>query len=188
MNYETQLKAALTVLKSGGIIVYPTDTVWGIGADATNPKAVERILQLKNRSEQVGLIVLVERDSRLNRHVVEVPSMAWDLIDVTDEPLTIIYPEGRELADKVCAPDGSVAIRMVKDEFCIKLIQKLNKPLISTSANVSGQPAPSSISQIDSAILDGVDYTVNLRQSQTQSHRPSNIIKLDLDGSIKIIR
>lgn len=188
MNFETELKAAVSVLKAGGIIVYPTDTIWGIGADATNPEAVEKILQLKNRGEQMGLIVLVDRDSRLNRHVVEVPEMAWDLIDVSDEPLTIVYPQGKGLADKVCAPDGSVAIRMVKDDFCIQLIRQLNQPIISTSANLSGQPAPKSFNQIDSAILDGVDYTVNLRQTQNQSHQPSNILKLDLDGTIKIIR
>lgn len=188
MNHQTELNNAVACLREGGTILYPTDTIWGLGADATNAEAVEKILAIKNRDDQMGLIVLVERDSRLNRYVDEVPAMAWDLIDVTEEPLTIIYPAGRELAAKVCAPDGSVAIRMVKDEFCAALISKLNRPIVSTSANVSGQPAPLSFRQVDHAILEGVDYTVNLRQSETLSHRPSSIIKLDLDGGIKIVR
>lgn len=188
MNFQTQLNNAVSCLREGGIILYPTDTIWGLGADATNPDAVDKILSLKKRGNQPGLIVLVERDSRLNRYVEEIPAMAWDLIDVTEEPLTIIYPAGRELAAKVCAPDGSVAIRMVKDEFCEALISKLNRPIVSTSANISGQAAPLSFRQIESDILEGVDYTVNLRQSETLSHRPSSIIKLDLDGGIKIIR
>lgn len=183
-----EINRAAESLRSGGVILYPTDTIWGLGADATNASAVQRILDIKQRDDNSGLIVLVERDSRLNRHVEEIPEMAWDLIDMTEEPLTIIYPKGKELAAKVCAPDGSVGIRMVRDEFCKRLISKLNKPLISTSANLRGQRAPVSFKDIDPAVLEGVDYTVNLRQSEPLSHRPSSIIKLDLDGTIKIVR
>ena len=186
--HQEEINNAVESLRSGGVILYPTDTIWGLGADATNPGAVQRVLDIKERDDNMGLIVLVERDSRLNRYVDEVPEMAWDLIDLAEEPLTIIYPQGRELAAKVCAPDGSVAIRMVRDEFCERLISKLNRPLISTSANLSGQRPPISFEDIAPEVLEGVDYTVNLRQSEPLSNRPSSIIKLDLDGTIKIVR
>lgn len=188
MNDQYQIENALRALQAGEVILYPTDTVWGLGCDATNDAAVDRLLAIKNRKDDKGLIVLVEKDARLNRHVEEVPAMAWDLIDLESEPLTIIYPQGKGLAKKICAPDGSVAIRVVKDDFCKKLISKLNRPLVSTSANYSEQPTPVSFRQIDRHILDAVDYTVNLRQSETLSHRPSSIIKLHLDGAIKIVR
>lgn len=188
MNINTELEQAVQALREGQVILYPTDTVWGLGCDATNDEAVERLLNIKGRSDDKGLIVLVERDARLNRHVEEIPSIAWDLIDVTDEPLTIIYPKGVGLAKNVCAPDGSIAIRMTRDEFCSKLISKLNRPLVSTSANLSGNPTPKTFRQVDQHILEGVDYTVNLRQSETLSHRPSSIIKIDLNGEIKLVR
>lgn len=188
MNQQYQIENALKALQEGGVILYPTDTVWGLGCDATNDAAVERLLAIKERQNDQGLIVLVERDSRLNRHVEEVPAVAWDLIDVTQEPLTIIYPNGKGFAKGVCADDGSIAIRIVRDDFCKNLISKLNRPLVSTSANFRGQPTPLSFREIDQHILDAVDYTVNLRLSETLSHQPSSILKLHLDGEIKIIR
>ncbi len=188
MNQQYQIENALQALQAGGVILYPTDTVWGLGCDATNDEAVEKLLAIKDRKDDQGLIVLVERDSRLIRHVEEVPAVAWDLIDVSQDPLTIIYPKGKGFAKGVCAEDGSIAIRLVHDDFCKNLISKLNQPMISTSANFRGQPTPLSFRQIDQHILDAVDYTVNLRQSETLSHRPSSILKLHLDGEIKLIR
>src|SRR5690554_3015435 len=140
MSIHTEVKQAVQALRDGKVILYPTDTVWGLGCDATNETAVNRLLDIKGRDEEKGLIVLVDRDARLNRYVQEVPSMAWDLIDVADKPLTIIYPKGVGLAQNVCAPDGSVAIRLTRDEFCRHLIEKLNRPLVSTSANLSSEP------------------------------------------------
>jgi len=185
---KLEIENAAQHLRDGGVILYPTDTIWGLGCDATNAAAVEKLLQIKGRPAEMGLIVLVESDARINRHVKDVPEIAWDLIDLEEKPLTIIYPQGVGLAPNVCAPNGSVAIRLTRDEFCRQLIAKLNRPLVSTSANVSGQPAPAHFGTIDSGILAAVDYTVNLRQSESLSNRPSSIIQLNLDGEIKIIR
>lgn len=185
---KTEIENALRCLQDGGVILYPTDTIWGVGCDATNESAVARLLEIKSRPGEKGFIVMVESDARLNRHVEEIPAVAWDLIDVEEKPLTIIYPKGVGLAKDVCAPDGTVAIRMVRDEFCEKLIRRLNRPMVSTSANIHGMETPKSFRDIDPAILDAVDYTVNLRQSETIGHRPSSIIQLHHDGEIKIIR
>jgi L-threonylcarbamoyladenylate synthase len=185
---KEEVEKAVAILKAGGVILYPTDTIWGLGCDATNAAAVEKIFAIKNRSQQLSLIALVEEDARLNRHVQDVPAMAWDLIDLATEPLTIIYPKGVGFAPKVCAADGSVAIRMVRDEFCRQLIKRLNRPLTSTSANLSGSPAPATFSDIDPAILASVDYTVNLRQSESTTSQPSKIIKIGQNGEIKLIR
>jgi len=185
---KEEVEKAVAVLKAGGVILYPTDTIWGLGCDATNAAAVEKIFAIKNRSQKLSLIALVEDDARLNRHVQEVPAMAWDLIDLTTDPLTIIYPKGVGFAPKVCAEDGSVAIRMVRDEFCQLLVKRLNRPITSTSANLSGSLAPARFSDIDPVILANVDYTVNLRQSENTASQPSKIIKIDLNGEIKLIR
>jgi L-threonylcarbamoyladenylate synthase len=185
---KEEVEKAAAILKSGGVILYPTDTIWGLGCDATNAAAVEKIFAIKNRSNKMSLIALVEDDARLNRHVQEVPAIAWDLIDFATEPLTIIYPKGVGFAPFVCAEDGSVAIRKTNDDFCKQLIRKLNRPLVSTSANISGKPAPDSFMNIDPAILASVDYTVNLRQSEQQLSAPSKIIQIGLNGEIKLIR
>lgn len=185
---KQEIETAAQHLREGGVILYPTDTIWGLGCDATNPKAVARLLEIKGRPAEMGLIVLADNDARINRHVKEVPEIAWDLMDVEEKPLTIIYPQGVGLAPNVCAPDGTVAIRLVHDEFCRKLITKLNRPLVSTSANISGKPSPTDFNTIDTDVLTAVDYTVNLRQSETIRIPPSSIIKLNLDGEIKIIR
>lgn len=185
---KNEIENAVSHLREGGVILYPTDTIWGLGCDATNEKAVNRLLEIKGRPAEMGLIVLVDNDARINRYVKEIPEVAWDLIDLEEKPLTIIYPEGVGLAPHVCAPDGSVAIRRVRDEFCQKLIGRLNRPLVSTSANITGKPSPSDFGTIDPEVLAAVDYTVNLRQSETIRNQPSSIIKLNLDGEIKIIR
>ena len=186
--FEEEIKKANAVLREGGTILYPTDTIWGIGCDATNAKAVEKIFELKKRNENKSLIVLVDDDSRLQRYVKEVPSNAWDLIEYSDRPLTIIYPKGVSLPTTVIAADGSVAIRIVKDEFCKQLIRKLNKPLISTSANFSNEPTPLNFNEIDAAVLEAVDYVVNLRQNEKNNSQPSVILRLELNGKIKFIR
>lgn len=187
-DFKTELQKAVEVLKNGGIILYPTDTVWGIGCDATNADAVEKVYQLKQRSEAKSMIVLVDTDARLERHVQEVPEMAWDIIDISDKPTTIIYDQAKDLASNVVAEDGSIAIRVVKDKFCQQLVRGLGKPIISTSANISGSNSPKSFKDIDAAVLNGVDYVVNLRQNEQNNSQPSTIIKLSNSGVVQIIR
>jgi L-threonylcarbamoyladenylate synthase len=179
---------ALEVLQKGGIILYPTDTVWGIGCDATNAEAVQKIYDLKQRVASKSMIVLLDNDNKLQRYVKEVPDVAWDLIDAADRPLTIIYPGAIYLAPNLIAEDGSIAIRITNDDFCKRLIGRLKKPLVSTSANISGNSTPSAFHQIDESILEGVDYVVNLPSQQDEKGQPSTIIKLAVNGEIEIIR
>ncbi|MEO6882968.1 MAG: L-threonylcarbamoyladenylate synthase [Bacteroidia bacterium] len=184
---EIALQEAVKTLKSGGTILYPTDTIWGIGCDATNKKAVEKIFFVKKRNESKSLIVLLDRPENLNKYILDVPALAWDLIEFTEKPLTIIYPKARGFAPNVLAEDGSIGIRITKDDFCRKLIQRLGKPIVSTSANISGEPSPASFSEISSAILNGVDYVVH-SHSEKRNTQASAIIQLGLHGEIKILR
>jgi L-threonylcarbamoyladenylate synthase len=185
---EEEIKNALEVLRKGGTILYPTDTVWGIGCDARNKEAVAKVFQIKQRAEYKSMVTLVCDNTMLNRYVKEVPEVAWDLIETADRPLTIIYPDARMLAENVIAADGSVGIRLIKDEFCKNLIHKFGKPIVSTSANISGEPAPSSFNDIKIDILNKVDYIVNLRQKENNNTQPSTIIKVAMNGEFKIIR
>lgn len=185
---EREVTKCLEVLKNKGVILYPTDTVWGIGCDATDEEAVQKIFGIKGRSEAKSMIALVNDDRMLYRYIKEVPEMAWELMEYADKPLTIIYPEGKNLAKGIIADNGTVAIRMVKDEFCQRLMQKLGKPLVSTSANTSGKTAAQSFADIEPEILDAVDYVVNLRQNEAGRAVPSSIVQLGLKGEIKIIR
>jgi L-threonylcarbamoyladenylate synthase len=185
---EEELKNALEALKKGGTILYPTDTVWGIGCDARNKEAVAKLFKIKERAEYKSMVVLVCDDKMINRYVKEVPAVAWDLIEATEDPLTIIYPDARMLAENVIAADGSVGIRIVKDEFCKNLIHKFGKPIVSTSANISGENAPHSFRDIKLDIMNKVDYIVNLRQKEINNTKPSTIIKVAMNGEIKIIR
>lgn len=185
---EEEIKNALAVLHKGGTILYPTDTVWGIGCDARNKEAVSKLFKIKERAEYKSMVVLVCDEKMLNRYVKEVPEMAWDLLEAAETPLTIIYPDGRSLAENIIAADGSVGIRLVKDEFCKNLIHKFGKPIASTSANISGEKSPSSFSDIKLDILNKVDYIVNLRQNEFNDTQPSTIIKLAMNGEFKIIR
>ncbi len=185
---EEEIKNALAVLHKGGTILYPTDTVWGIGCDARNKEAVNKIFKLKQRAEYKSMVVLVCDEKMVNRYVKEVPAVAWDLIESAEEPLTIIYPDGRMLAENIIAADGSVGIRIVKDEFCKKLIHKFGKPIVSTSANVSGEKSPNSFNDIKLDIMNKVDYIVSLRQKEINNTKPSTIIKIAMNGEIKIIR
>lgn len=182
------LKKALEVLKSGGIILYPTDTIWGIGCDATNTEAVKKIYELKKRPSAKQMLVLVDSPARLSLYMREVPSIAWDIIDVSTKPLTIIYPGARNLAENIISPDETIAIRVTNELFSQTLCSRLRKPIVSTSANISEQPSPRYFSEIDKAIIDGVDYVVKYRQDDRQKHEPSGIIQLGVGGEIKIIR
>ena len=184
---DKDIKAASDVLLKGGIILYPTDTIWGIGCDATNEKAVERIYEIKKRVDKEGMLVLLDSANRLLQYV-EVPDVAWELIDVADKPLTIIYPGAKNLAANLLANDGSVGIRIVKDSFCIKLIQQFKRPVVSTSANISGTRSPRIFSEINKEITNSVDYVVKWRQDDLTKINPSGIIKLGLSGEVKVIR
>ncbi len=185
---DEEIKNALEVLRKGGTILYPTDTVWGIGCDARNKDAVAKVFKIKQRAEYKSMVTLVCDHTMLNRYVKEVPEVAWDLLEAADTPLTIIYPDARMLADNVIAADGSVGIRLVKDEFCKNLIHKFGKPIVSTSANISGEASPAAFNEIKLDILNKVDYIVNWRQKENNSVQPSTIIKVAMNGEFKIIR
>lgn len=184
---KNQIENAITILKRGGLILYPTDTVWGIGCDATNPEAVEKVFKLKNRNDKKSLICLVSDFKMLNEYIEDVPEVAYDILKYAEKPTTIIYDDPIRIAENLIAEDNSLAIRVTKDVFCKKLIQKLRKPLVSTSANISGSKTPQSYAEIDPLILNGVDYIVNLQRSK-KSGKPSAIIKLKNDGSVTVIR
>jgi L-threonylcarbamoyladenylate synthase len=186
--FTEDIKNSLAILKSGGIILYPTDTVWGLGCDATNPSAVQKIFTIKSREENKSLLVLVNGIGMLERYVKEIPGIAGELINVSDSPMTIIYPEGRNLAVGVCAGDSSVGIRICNEEFCNELISRFRKPIVSTSANFSGKPSPAHFGEIDRELAGKADYVVRYRQHDRQRHSPSPVIKVEKDGSFRIIR
>ena len=185
---KEDIQNCLNTLREGGIILYPTDTVWGIGCDASNPKAIQKIYDLKGRTSSKALITLVGSDVMLERTVINMPKIAWDLIESANRPLTLIYDEVKGIAPNAIAEDGSCGIRLAKDTFCQQLIQRLGKPIISTSANVSGEETPKDFKSISDTILKGVDFVVNYRQNEATSQKSSNIIKLKNNGEIKIIR
>ncbi len=187
-GFEDDIKNSLVALKKGGIIIYPTDTVWGLGCDATNRDAVNRINKIKSRSENKSLIILVNGLTMLERYVKEIPATAHELIDVSDSPLTIIYPGGKNLPPGICAADNSVAIRICNEPFCNELIGRIRKPLVSTSANISGNPSPAGFDEIDRDLLERADYVVNYRRDDRRKFNPSPVIKVEKTGIIKIIR
>jgi L-threonylcarbamoyladenylate synthase len=182
------IKKALEVLKNGGIILYPTDTIWGIGCDATNEKAVERIYKIKKREDNKSMLVLMENPALLERYVTEVPEIAWDLVEVTTTPLTVIYPGAKNLAKNLIAEDGSIGIRFTKEAFTTQLLQRFRRPLVSTSANISGEKSPAFFDEISEEIKNKVDYIVEYRQNDITPAQPSSIIKLGVGGRIDIIR
>jgi L-threonylcarbamoyladenylate synthase len=182
-----EINNALKVLKQGGLIVYPTDTIWGIGCDATNPEAVQRIYELKQRAETKSMICLVSDFKMLNQHIEEVPEVAYDILKYANKPTTVIYDRPRRVAENVIANDNTLAIRVVRDKFCNQLIKKFRKPIVSTSANISGEPSALTFEEISEDILKGVDYVVNLQRDK-KSTKASSIIKLSGDGMVKIIR
>lgn len=182
------LKQALDVLHQGGVILYPTDTIWGLGCDATNAKAVEKVFKLKNRPDAKSMILLLDNEVKLPYYVKDVPDIAWDLISMANKPLTIVYDDGRGVAERLIAPDGSIGIRITQEMFSKQLCNRFRKAIVSTSANVSGKESPSHFAQIDDYIKKNVDYVVKYRQDESREVSASSIIKLKKSGEIKIIR
>jgi len=188
MIRKEDLEKALETLQSGGIILYPTDTIWGVGCDATNPEAVEKVYQLKGRAKDKSLIILLENDNRLSSYVQDIPEVAYQLIEYTEKPLTIIYTGAKNLAPNLLADDGSIGIRIVKHPFCEKLIQRFRKPIVSTSANISGESSPKNFAEISEDIKGSVDYIVQYGQDDLTPKQPSTIMKLSPGGAFSFIR
>ncbi len=187
-NLSDDIKQTIEILRMGGVVLYPTDTVWGIGCDATSVSAVQRIYQIKQRQDSKAMIVLVDNEIRLNQYIREIPEIAWQLLEVVDKPTTIVYPGAKNIAPNLLAEDGSIGMRIIRDEFCQKLISQFKKPIVSTSANVSGEKSPSFFLEISENILTSVDYIVKWRQNDKVPRKPSSVIKLGLHGEIQIIR
>ncbi|MBA7543224.1 putative protein YciO [subsurface metagenome] len=179
---------AVKVLEKGGLILFPTDTIWGIGCDATNTEAVDRIYRLKKRQDSKTMLVLIDNEIRLQQYIKEIPEIAWQLLDVSDKPLTIIYPGARNLALNLVAEDGSIGIRIPEDKFCQRLVSRFMKPVVSTSANVTEKKPPAIFQAISDEIKEGVDYIVNWRQNDDQQGTVSSIIKLGPGGEFLILR
>ncbi len=182
------LMEAVRVMQEGGIVLYPTDTVWGIGCDACNSEAVSKIYRLKQREEHKAMLCLLDSPAKLQGYVKEVPDLAWDLIEMATEPLTIIYDDARNLAANLLAEDGSLGIRITREAFSKALCERLHHPVVSTSANISGMPAARNFGEIADEIKRGVDYIVRYRQDDNSRPVPSHIVKLSSDNSIKVIR
>lgn len=182
------LAPALSTLKNGGVLLYPSDTLWGLGCDATNAEAVQKIYRIKQRENAKSLITLVSGDAMLNKYVKAIPEMAWDIIDHASRPTTIIYPAASPMLATANTEDGSVAVRIVRSGFCHQLINKLGRPIVSTSANVSGRPSPHSFDDIESAITDAVDMACDPYHHPESGTQASVIIKLEMDGRISILR
>lgn len=183
---QKEVQETLTVLKEGGVVLYPTDTVWGIGCDATNAEAVGKIIKLKGRPEDKSMIVLLDSDAKLNRYVKKVPDIAWELLDAATEPLTIVFQNAIDLPENVTAADGSIAIRIIKEGFAHELIKQLNKPLIATSANASGEPPAIHSSDVSRDLIDKLDHVVISNEEGTG--KPSVIMRLSENGEFEFIR
>lgn len=182
-----EIRKSAATLRGGGVILYPTDTIWGIGCDATNEEAVQKIFAIKQRPSAKSMIILVAEPQQVGFYA-EVPEVTRDLVEYAERPLTIIYPKAKGIAKSLIAEDGTIAIRVVKDEFCRMLINNIRKPLVSTSANLSGELTPEYFDAIREEIKQSVDYVVNLRQHETRKNSPSRIMKVAMDGTIEIIR
>ena len=188
MTREEDIRKAVEVLRKGGVILYPTDTVWGIGCDATNSEAVKRFYDIKQRDDSKALICLVDSDARLQRYIRKVPDVAWQLLDCCDKPTTVILDGAVNLAENLIAEDGSVGIRITQEPFSKELCFRFQKALVSTSANISGEPAAQNYPDIDPKIIEAVDYVCWSRRQEHKPHKPSSIIKLTEDGQVTIIR
>ena len=184
---KEEVRKACEVLKNGGIILYPTDTIWGIGCDATNELAVKRIYELKPREDNKAMLVLLDDVGKLASYV-EVPDVAYELLEVNDKPMTIIYPNAKNLAKNLIAQDRTIGIRITSEAFTKALLYRFRKPIVSTSANISGEPSPKCFAEISDAVKSVVDYVVDFRQEETSNPAPSSIIKLGVGGEIQIIR
>ncbi|TJZ61176.1 threonylcarbamoyl-AMP synthase [Sphingobacterium olei] len=182
------INQALETLKKGGLILYPTDTIWGIGCDATNKEAVEKVFTLKGRDKSKSLIILLHSDNQLAGYVQDVPEIAYELIEATNRPLTIVYSKSKNLPENIVAEDGSIGIRIVEHPFCQQLLQRFRKPIISTSANLSGAPSATSFNDIANEIKMGVDYIVKFGQHDKSEGKPSVIMKVDPSGKFEFLR
>ena len=187
-SIEHETEKSVLILEKGGILLYPSDTIWGIGCDATNEAAVEKIYHLKKRSKNKSMIILLDDEKNLSHYVDHVPQQVFQILQASDKPTTIIYENGKNIARNLLPSNHSIAIRIVKDPFCLALIHKLKKPIVSTSANISDEPSPLYFRDISSAVLQGVDYVVNLYQHKNEKALPSSIIKLDNNGQFTVIR
>ncbi len=185
---EDEVKKAVEVMRQGGVILYPTDTVWGIGCDATNEEAVKKVYELKRREEAKALICLVDSADRLARYVRRVPDVVWDMVDLATSPLTVIYEHGSGLAPNLLAEDGTVGIRVTHEEFSHELCYRFQKPIVSTSANVSGEPTPRTFDEISDEVKAAVDYVVRYNQRSKEKHQPSKIIRVKENGEFEILR
>jgi len=187
-DFSDDIEQSVSVLRNGGIILYPTDTIWGIGCDATNEKAVERIFQLKNRPDEKALIVLVADEMDVLKHVANTDLRVFDYVKQLQRPVTVVYEGAIGLADNLVGKDGSVAIRITNDTFCRHLVKRFRNPIVSTSANVSGQPAPGHFSEIRDEIKNGVDFVVKYRQDDNSIATPSMVIKWNRDATVTVLR
>nr|WP_298656311.1 L-threonylcarbamoyladenylate synthase [uncultured Flavobacterium sp.] len=187
MDINKEAHHAYEVIANGGIILYPTDTVWGIGCDATNPAAIKKIYALKQREESKSMIVLMNGEKMMYNVFKDIPDVAWEILDYSEKPTTLILDKPRNVAPNIIAEDNTLAIRIVTEPFCFKLMERMKKPLVSTSANISGQPTPKTFKEISPEIIKGVDYVVNLQRDKVCKN-PSTIIKLGLDSQVKVIR
>lgn len=185
---EAEIKKACEILQNGGVILYPTDSIWGIGCDATNPEAIKKIYDIKKRTDSKSMLVLLDSEAKLDYYVEEVPPIAYDLIELSQKPLTIIYSKARNIASNLIAQDGTLGIRITREYFSNELCKRLRKPLVSTSANISGEIPPANFSEINKSIIQAVDYVVNYRQEESNKAQASSIIKLDKGGIIQILR
>ena len=188
MAMKEEINKALEVLKNGGVILYPTDTVWGLGCDATNADAVAKVNTIKGRAADKSLIVLLDTDNKLQSYVNDVPEVAYDLIEYTEKPLTVVFSNAKNLAQNVINADGSVGIRIPRHDFCQQLIQRFRKPIVSTSANISGEPTPKFFDEISEDVKDAVDYIIDLEQEDRTPKQPSTIVKLGSGGQFEFIR
>ena len=188
MKVEDDIKKAVEVMRKGGVILYPTDTVWGIGCDATNAEAVARVYDIKHREDSKAMICLVDSGNRLQRYVRNVPDVAWQLFDCAEDPTTIILDGAINLAPNLIADDGSIAMRITREEFSKQLCYRFQKPIVSTSANISGEPTAQNYCDINQEIIDAVDYVCWTRRQEHKPHKPSSIIRLREDGQVEIIR
>lgn len=183
-----EVNRALEILKNGGVILYPTDTVWGLGCDATNEDAVAKVNEIKGRSADKSLIILLDNDNKLQSYASEIPDVAYELLEYAENPLTIVFAGAKNLAKNAINADGSIGIRIVKHNFCEQLIQRFRKPVVSTSANLSGEPTPQFFDDIDAKIIESVDYVVDFEQENRSVKKPSTIIKLGPSGQFEFIR
>lgn len=188
MNRQDDIKKAVEIMKNGGVILYPTDTVWGIGCDATNAEAVAKVYKIKQRDDSKALICLVDSDARLQRYVRNAPEVAWNVMELATKPTTVIFDEAVNLAPNLIAEDGSIAMRITNEEFSKELCYRFQKPIVSTSANISGQPAAQNYCDISEELLNAVDYVCFSRRQEHKPHTPSSIIKIKNNGEIDIIR